>query len=680
MKKAKICGWAGMLALAAPWAAAQSVVVMGDSLSDTGQQGWQLKATYLRPDGSAHALYDEHVAAALGGTLGASSLGGSNYAYSGGVVVGSNSRAIAVQPNLALQQQVDNYVAAGVQSRALHIMWGGGNDLAAILTRAQTAPVPAASVVADTQAAAEASARQWQTLRQAGVDTVVMPTVPNVVYTPTLFRQFGNAAASGFGAQVEKVAPGQGDVASAAFAAAFTQAATRLDSTHQQSLADFHATRNQVLADTVAALYAGPLGAALTAAGISQTALTASVQQQYQTFADSATAATTQLNSRTTAAINQVGGNIVRLDTDALFADMLADPARYGLNNTTGTACSGSVAQTVCRPADAAVADAKLFADGFHPGPLAHKVMADYLLGSLRAPMEMAGLRQVGMDSGARAWDFVHQDSNQQRSRRLPAGTLEAVASYRHETGSDGSRNGHVGVKAQLTDHWQLGLVYSRQLQDARSGGSRLDLRGNALTASVRYDAPHWWLGGMLQINDQDYQTRRHLQLGQARVSQYGETSGHSLYAGAFGGYDWHFERARLAMLADVLAGRGEIDGFREQSGGATQMQFDQQEYRSLRSGLGVEAAYRWGGWQPYARSRWVKEWRRNDDVLMASLGGSQFGVRPQMADRSWLNTQLGVAWQPEQSRWRAYAQVGRDFGRNDRHHTEWQIGVAARF
>ncbi len=58
------------------------------------------------PTAKCTSFYDEHVAAALGSSLTASGSGGSNYAYSGGVVLGSNSALTAAQPNLALQQQI----------------------------------------------------------------------------------------------------------------------------------------------------------------------------------------------------------------------------------------------------------------------------------------------------------------------------------------------------------------------------------------------------------------------------------------------------------------------------------------------------------------------------------------------------------------------------------------------
>ena len=74
---------AALIAALPALALGQNVVVFGDSLSDTGQPGWALKASYLDANGQMHKLYDEHVAAALGSSLTASGSGGSTLPGSG---------------------------------------------------------------------------------------------------------------------------------------------------------------------------------------------------------------------------------------------------------------------------------------------------------------------------------------------------------------------------------------------------------------------------------------------------------------------------------------------------------------------------------------------------------------------------------------------------------------------
>lgn len=426
--------------------------------------------------------------------------------------------------------------------------------------------------------------------------------------------------------------------------------------------------------------FLSPLGVALSGAGISKAALLSQLQSQYQSFAQSATAATHQLNSATTSALNQVGGQVVRLDTDALFADILANPARYGIQNTTGTACAGSVAQALCTPADQAKADAMLFADGFHPGPKAHQMMADYLLASLQAPADMVGLRAAAMQSGTAAMDFVRQDSNHNRIRRQPVHTLEAIAAYQHDAGGEGGHVVYAGAKAQLSEAWQLGAVFAHQDQDSRMGQTRINSRSNSISTTVRYDKPQWWLGGMVHINDSDYQTNRTIRLGHASLSHNGETGGSSMGAALFGGHEWPLSpQTRIAALADLSMVSGKVHGFSEQ-GGATKMQFGEQKYTALQSGLGAELNHQLGSWQPYIHVRWVKSWRNNDDAVVAGMNGSQFAVAAPKSDTSWVQGQMGVQWQPQASPWRAFASVGRDFGRSGHSQTAIRLGVGARF
>ncbi|KLT73168.1 hypothetical protein PL75_04490 [Neisseria arctica] len=683
MKRTLIAAWIAALPV---WAVAQDTVVFGDSLSDIGQPGWALKATYTDETGQPHRLYGEIVAESLGSKLVASGAGGTDYAYSGGVVVGSNSERTAAQPNLALQTQVDNYLVAGVKKDALHILWGGGNDMAAILERAQSSASPALSAAVDIAAAAQASGKQLQSLKNAGVDLVVMPNVPNVVYTPTLFESFAAAAAASVNKQVSGalIAAGQdaqqaaatAGMVAAQFTQAFQTASASLATSKQTSLADFENARVAVLNDTVEKLYATPIGAALTAAGVGKAAFSAGLQAQYQTFSTSAADATGRLNNETNTAIGKVGGNVVRLDTNQLFTDILNNPAAYGFNNTTVPVCSSSTAQTLCSPANAAEADSRLFADSFHPGPKAHQIMADYLLSTLQAPQEIAGLGRTALSGSLAAADFIREESR--RSRKQPPRTLDAIAAYNHN-GDDG-QTVYAGAKVQFDPQWQAGVMVGRQNVDSRYGQTEIGGRAHHFGAYLRYDMPRAWVGGLLQIGDADYTTRRSIVLGQNRISQQAESGGRIRSAGLFGGYDvWRQGDTRIAALGDLTLSSGKVNAVNERSGGATQMQFAEQNIRSLRSGLGLEAKHTVGNLTPFANVRWVKEWKNNQQQVTATLNGSSFTLPVADEDRSWINGQLGVVWQPKE-RLRFHTALGRDFAREGSSNTSVRVGVGMLF
>ncbi|EGY53336.1 autotransporter domain-containing protein [Neisseria shayeganii] len=717
-----------MLAAYTPLALAQEVVIFGDSLSDVGQKGWadhptnlHLKASYLKADGSENLLYGEHVAQALGGNpkaafpLDAAAAPGTNYAHSGGVVVGTNASGSNLPDSnqrVAIDTQIDAYLASGkVNANNLHILWGGGNDMAAILTDAADKlanPAEAQALVLQrTAEAAATSGAQWQRLRAAGVDLVVAPDVPNVLYTPEIQDQYTAAFKTTLSQQVYDTlassiwtawgAPRVKRDIESKISAAYNKRLKEANLSGQNNLEDFKQARLAILeqvaddfwaAESVYPVYAsyGTYGEMLAAQGYTPESFKDQLTGKYVEFGAAATQATDLLNAQTTQALNQQGGNVVRLAVNQLFTDMLSDPAKYGFSNTLGRACNQATASVLCgeglSSANTQAANANpdnlLFADSFHPGPKAHRIMADYLLSTLRAPVDMGGLSETARQNGEAAWDFVREDSN--RLRGVQTGrTLDAVAAYQHSSNDAGGHTVYAGGKARLNPNWQLGVVFSRQEQDRQFGHTRINAKTNSLTSTLRYDAPQWWLGGMVQLNDSDYQTRRSIRLGQADLTQTGETGGTSFGAGVFGGYEWQWGQTKVAALGDLMLLSGKVKGFGERDGGATQMQFGKQSYTSVRSGLGGQAAHRMGDWQPYANLRWVRDWKNHQDPIEAGMNGSRFSLAAPQADRSWLSTRLGVQWQPQNSPWRAFGQLGRDFGR-DGGGTSVQLGVGARF
>lgn len=111
--------WLEMLAEAGPArpsGATRALVVLGDSLSDTGNAGRFC-------DGP---VWVEGLAAALGAEAHASSRGGANFAVGGARLFGGVH---------SLRVQADRYLAtvppSGIPAATLHVVYGGGNDLLA---------------------------------------------------------------------------------------------------------------------------------------------------------------------------------------------------------------------------------------------------------------------------------------------------------------------------------------------------------------------------------------------------------------------------------------------------------------------------------------------------------------------------------------------------------------------
>ncbi|WP_373819542.1 autotransporter domain-containing protein [Glaesserella sp.] len=588
----------------------------------------------------------------------------------------SNSSYATIQPNVAVSQQITHYLTAGVDTSALHVLWAGGNDLPAILTRAVASDNATASVVADATTAAQTSAQQWATLRQAGVDFVIVPTVPNVAYTPTLFQQFATVAANQFGQQVEAVASGYGSAATAAFSQAFESASTDLNASVQTSQADFEQTRITVLTNTIAALYSTPFGAALTAQSVTQEALTATLVERYQQFAAQAASATQALNNLTTSALNSVGGNIVRIDTDALFVDMLSRPSAYGLTNTVGSACT-STTQTICTPTDQSAADAMLFADGFHPGPIAHKAMADYILNVLQTPKDMGVVRQLSQQASENALDFARNESNRSRSYRLPEKTVEGIAAYQHNTGS----NVYAGFKAQFTPNWQFSALFGQQKLDADRASVHAKNTARSANVIIRYDRDNWWLAGAMQVSADQYKLNRTAQIGQSLHYQQAKGSGSVVMASLFGGYELSADQHVFALIADLNNSYGRVNPLGEQNSGPTRLQFDTQHFHSLQSGLGAEYRYQSDSWQPYVALRWVKEWKDSNPTIKTGLNGSSFETALAKQDHSWLNAQAGLQWKAPNSPFRLHFAAAHDFARkNNLNETTAQVGFGFQF
>ncbi len=149
-----------------------ALVVFGDSLSDGGNAGRS----------SNGPVWVEHLARRVGLELRPSREGGTNHAVGGARTHGGPSD---------LRAQADGFLAArrrpGLDPQALHVVYGGGNDLLA------------AGYAANPEAAARSAAAAIGgivvDLAAAGAVHILVPNLPDIGITPAL-RALGPAAAA----------------------------------------------------------------------------------------------------------------------------------------------------------------------------------------------------------------------------------------------------------------------------------------------------------------------------------------------------------------------------------------------------------------------------------------------------------------------------------------------------
>ena len=153
-----------------------SIVVFGDSLSDTGN----IAQLYGLPAGTSFTtnpdpVWAEIVARTFGASITNSLAGGTNYAWGGACV---NPSGPCENPVPTTEQQINQHISGGnADQDTLYMIWGGVNDISAVAKDNSSDPQGALDGVPE---AAEAYVDQIRGLQQAGARYIVVLNLPDV--------------------------------------------------------------------------------------------------------------------------------------------------------------------------------------------------------------------------------------------------------------------------------------------------------------------------------------------------------------------------------------------------------------------------------------------------------------------------------------------------------------------
>lgn len=376
--------------------------------------------------------------------------------------------------------------------------------------------------------------------------------------------------------------------------------------------------------------------------------------------APSISALASYFNSNLQATLNAAGGNTLRLNTFAMFNELIAKPALYGLTNVTSPACTVSTAY-LCTPSTLVSANAPqtyLFSNDVHPTTAGHKFFAEYALSFFDGPEQMAALGDAPMGVERANWRAL--DARMMSGVNAPASTgkLQAWASYDY-AGEDISGTGlstsgtintvAVGGDMRLSDRLLAGLAftYSEYKGDFSNNGGTFKLKEPMMTVYVGYGDGPWYVGGTLGAGNLDYSNvQRNITLGAATRTESGNTNGYQTVARVLGGYWFKQGNWDHGPFGKLTWDKVKVHQFSEKGTDSTAITYGQQENEAFISSIGWQVTGNWSGWRPFARATWEYNFKNDARDISASpvvLGGT-YTLPVSKPDENYALFDLGVS------------------------------------
>jgi outer membrane lipase/esterase len=379
-------------------------------------------------------------------------------------------------------------------------------------------------------------------------------------------------------------------------------------------------------------------------------------------FAPTISALVSYFNGNLQATLNTVGGNTLRLNTFALYNEILANPALYGITNTTSPACTVSTAY-LCTPSTLVSPNAPLtylFSNDVHPTTAGHKFFAEYALSFIEGPEQMAALGDAPMGVERASWRAIDgrmMSGIGQAATSTSARKFQAWASYDYAgediTGTALSTSGNINTVAvggdmRVSDHLLAGIAfnYSEYKGDFSNSGGSFKLKEPMMTMYVGYGDGPWYVGGTLGAGNLDYSSvQRNITLGAATRTESGNTSGWQTVARVLGGYWFRQGEWEHGPFGKLTWDKVVVHQFSESGSDSTALTYGQQENEALVSSIGWQVTGNLSGWRPFARATWEYNFKNDARDITASpvvLGGT-YTLPVSKQDESYALFDLGL-------------------------------------
>ena len=387
------------------------------------------------------------------------------------------------------------------------------------------------------------------------------------------------------------------------------------------------------------------------------------------TVAASVSQITVVYNSALNTGLAQLGVGLIPINTFGLIEEIRRNPGLYGFTNITGVACSGS--SVACGPSGSGLPatyapgtnETYLFADGVHPTGAAHRILANVVLSTIAAPIQVSYAGEGGLQAAADHSRAVNDELMSDFQLNREVGSVRGFATVnfgQHEYEDNASTNilgGDADAlsltlganhRASENAYWGVGIT----LGNHDNGIASADIESRSVIGSIggAFRFGGGYVHGAVSGGSTDVEVSRFIEMGPSVREETGTTNA-SQY-GAELGFGWLFGSAEGVQHGPFIGAqwvKQTVDGFAEDSGSASSMNFAEFDRDSLVTRVGYQLMGNLGDSErairPFARVAFNEE--GEDDQVQVNAGSNsmpgRFTIGGFTPSKDWISADVGV-------------------------------------
>lgn len=342
-------------------------------------------------------------------------------------------------------------------------------------------------------------------------------------------------------------------------------------------------------------------------------------------------AATLSASYNQNLALSLAGMNVVQFDAYALFNNVLATPAAYGITNATTPICADANA---CNLASGGAA----FADGLHPTTLTHSLLGAWVSGALQSTSTGAGISGVAATmplgrSGAE-WRTVENRTRGFQNFGGSGKTTFFVAGDYADAKVDGvggvqiadgkTQTGTVGFEKAISNDTLLGITlgYEKAPFTFTGNVAKLEYGEVMATGYISHKMGNIYVNGLVSHGFLDYESTRRVTIGPLTTTERAEFGGNHSGIKVQAGYQMRSGGFVHGPLVGLDYESAKINAFAE-GPSVSAISVGEQTAKQAHVRVGYELASDMGSVRPYLQLSYDHQYLKNNRTFISGMAST---------------------------------------------------------